>query len=199
MTTDFFKNIAALNVPGHWKMAIQVDDKGQFTVSALYNTPANGDNAYKVVPPMLLKGTAQEMDEGFFEAIEKPVQETAGLFRNMEGYLKGLEEAKKLSKMEQDKKTAGKPATVKKPVEDGCDVEGDNEEAVPGRSREDLKKEWEEAMKKIGELNDACKYQEALDLLPSAEDYTDKKTELEKKQADLSRKAKQMAGMLQLF
>src|ERR1700712_4725237 len=98
MTTNFFANIAGLNIPGDWKIAIHADDKGQLTVSALFNTNNNGDNAYKVVPPMVLKGTAQEMDEGFFETIEQPIQETAGLLNNMEAYLKGLEEAKKQSK-----------------------------------------------------------------------------------------------------
>jgi len=58
MKTNFFQNIADLNVPGNWKIAIHADDKGQFTVSALFNTDHNGDNAYKVVPPMVLKGTA---------------------------------------------------------------------------------------------------------------------------------------------
>jgi PRTRC genetic system protein E len=88
MTTNFFENIAGLNIPGNWKIAIHTDDKGQFTVSALFNIDGNGDNAYKVVPPMVLKGTAQEMDEGFFDTIEQPMQETAGLFHNMEAYLK---------------------------------------------------------------------------------------------------------------
>jgi hypothetical protein len=74
MTTNFFENIAGLNIPGNWKIAIHTDDKGQFTVSALFNIDGNGDNAYKVVPPMVLKGTAQEMDEGFFDTIEQPMQ-----------------------------------------------------------------------------------------------------------------------------
>ncbi|RYY59134.1 MAG: prtrc system protein e, partial [Chitinophagaceae bacterium] len=53
---------------------------------------------------MLLRGTVEELDEGFFDSILHPVQEAAGLFHNMESYMKGLEEAKKQSKMEQDKK-----------------------------------------------------------------------------------------------
>jgi PRTRC genetic system protein E len=197
MKTNFFENIASLHVPGNWKIAIHTDDKGQFTISALFGTNNNGDNAYKVVPPMLLKGTAQELDEGFFEAITQPVQETAGLFRNMEEYLKGLEQAKKLSKMEQDKKAQGNKATTQgKPADDG---EAENEDAEPVISKEEMKKAYDGTMKRIGELNDACKYQEALDLLPAVEDYPDKKAELEKKHADLTRKAKQYATMLQLF
>lgn len=200
MKTNFFENIANLNCPGNWKIAIHTDDKGQVTVSALFNTNNNGDNAYKVVPPMLLKGTAQELDEGFFEAITKPVQETAGLFRNMEEYLKGLEQAKLKSKMEQDKKAQGNKAkTVAKSSENSEADDDDSEEAESGESREDKKKRYDETMKQVAELNDRCKYQEALDILPTSEDYPEKKDDLEKKHADLTRKAKQMAGMLQLF
>jgi len=192
MKTNFFQNIADLNVPGNWKIAIHADDKGQFTVSALFNTDNNGDNAYKVVPPMVLKGTAQEMDEGFFDTIEQPVQETAGLFHNMEAYLKGLEEAKKLSKMEQDKKAQelkNKQQAKTKSNEEGIEV------SEPKESKEEKKKRYDDAMKQIAELNDRCKYEEAIALLPSAEDYPEKQKELENKLADLTRKKEQLAAM----
>jgi PRTRC genetic system protein E len=192
MTTNFFENIAGLNIPGDWKIAIHTDDKGQFTVSALFNTNNNGDNAYKVVQPMVLKGTAQEMDEGFFDTIERPVQETAGLFHNMEAYLKGLEEAKKQSKMEQDKKAQEnktKQQAKVKAAEDDIEVSGLKE------NKEEKKKRYDEALKNIADLNDHCKYEEAIALLPSVEDYPEKQTELEKKLADLTRKKGQLEAM----
>ena len=196
MKTNFFQNIADLNVPGNWKIAIHADDKGQFAVSALFNTDNNGDNAYKVVPPMVLKGTAQEMDEGFFDTIEKPVQETAGLFHNMEAYLKGLEEAKKQSKMEQDKKAQelkNKQQAKAKSNEEGIEV------SEPKDSKEDRKKRYEDAMKQIAELNDRCKYEEAIALLPTVEDYPEKQKELENKLADLTRKKGQLEQAMKLF
>jgi PRTRC genetic system protein E len=196
MKTNFFQNIADLNVPGSWKIAIHADDKGQFTVSALFNTDNNGDNAYKIVPPMVLKGTAQEMDEGFFDTIEQPVQETAGLFHNMEAYLKGLEEAKKQSKMEQDKKAQelkNKQQVKAKSNEEGIEV------SEPKESKEDRKKRFDDAMKQIAELNDRCKYEEAIALLPSVEDYPEKQSELEKKLADLTRKKGQLEQAMKLF
>ncbi|HZY37394.1 MAG TPA: PRTRC system protein E [Mucilaginibacter sp.] len=196
MKTNFFQNIADLNVPGNWKIAIHADDKGRFTVSALFNTDNNGDNAYKVVPPMVLKGTAQEMDEGFFDAIEKPVQETAGLFHNMEAYLKGLEEAKKQSKMEQDKKAQelkNKQQAKAKSNEEGIEV------SEPKENKEDRKKRYDDAMKQIAELNDRCKYEEAIALLPTVEDYPEKQKELENKLADLTRKKGQLEQAMKLF
>lgn len=194
MKTNFFQNIANLNVPGNWKIAIHADSKGQMTVSALFNTEANGDNAHKVVPPMVLIGTAQEMDEGFFEAIEQPVQQTAGLFRNMEAYLKSLEEAKKQSKMEQDKNKP-KPVAPAKTKPDDEDIEV----AEPKIDKEAKKKAYDEAMKQVAELNDHCKYGEALDILPSVTDYPEKQADLDKKRADLTRKKEQHDKMLQLF
>jgi PRTRC genetic system protein E len=197
MTTNFFKNIAELNVPGNWKFTITADDKGLLTVSALFNALQNSDSASKIVPPMLLRGTADELDEGFFDTIEKPVQEAACLFHNMESYLKGLEEAKKQSKMEQDRKTQeSKAKALAKATEpnDGIEVS-----AEPKINKDEKRKNYEEAMKKIGELNDACKYEEALSLLPSSEEYPEKRAELEKKKTDLERKQQQYAQALQLF
>lgn len=196
MKTNFFENIASLNVQGNYKMAIHLDDKGQFAVALLFNTNGNGDNASKAVPPMLLKGTAQEMDEQFFSAIETPVQATAGLFQNMEAYLKGLEEAKKQSKMELDKKAQeNKAKTAPKPKTGGDDIEV----AEPKVDKEAKKKAYDEAMKQVAEFNDHCKYGEALAILPTVEDYPDKQAELEKKRADLTRKKEQHDKMLELF
>lgn len=188
MKTNFFENIAALNAEGNYKMAIHADKEGAFTVSLLYNTTANGDNAHKLVPPMVLKGTAQELDEGFFEAIKQPIRETAGLFQNMEAYLKGLEEAKKQSKMEQAKT---KPKTVA-----GTE---DIEVAEPKVDKEAKKKAYDEAIRQVAELNDHCKYGEALAALPTVADYPEKQGELEKKHADLTRKKEQHDRMLQLL
>jgi PRTRC genetic system protein E len=192
MNTNFFQNIADLQVQGSFKLAIHVADQGKFVVSLLFNTDGNGDSAYKVVPPMVLKGTAQELDEGFFEAIQKPIQQTAGLFQNMEAYLKSLEEAKKLSKMEADK-AKPKPAPKTPASGDGIEV------PEPKVDKEAKRKIYDEAMKQINELNYQCKYGDALKLLPTIEDYPEKQAELDKKRADLIRKKEQHDKMLQLF
>ena len=197
MKTNFFENITALNVPGNWKLAIHTDEQGQFTVSALFTALHNADNATKVIPPMLLKGTATEMDEGFFATITQPVQQTAGLYNNLNAYHKELEKARLASKMVQDKKnkTAPKIKTETGEAEENDDIEIG--EPKPGK--EDLKKAYTEAMKKINELNAACKYEEALAILPSVTDYPEKEAELTKQLADLTRKKEQMAQALTLF
>ena len=197
MKTNFFENIAKLNTPGNWKLTIHCDETGQMTVSALFNITANGDNAHKVVPPMLLKGTAAELDEVFFEVIEKPVQETAGLYHNMEQYLKGLEEAKKQSKMEQDKKAEALKAKNAKP-KTSADAD-DIEITEPKVNKEEKKKAYDEAMKKIAELKGLTKYEEALELLPTATDYPEKEAELNLKAEDLNRLKAQKEKQMQFF
>ncbi len=202
MTTNFFENITALNVPGKWTLAIHTDEQGQFTVSALFTALHNADNATKVIPPMLLKGTATEMDEGFFETITQPVQQTAGLYSNLNAYHKELEKARLASKMVQDKKnkTAPKPKIATEGSDENDNEDDDNiEVGEPKPSTVDKRKAYAEAMVKISELNAACKYAEAIELLPPITDYPEKEAELKTKLADLTRKKNQMAQALSLF
>jgi PRTRC genetic system protein E len=196
MKTNFFENITALNVPGNWHLAIHTDEQGQFTVSALFTALHNADNATKGIPPMLLKGTAEEMDEGFFETITQPVQQTAGLYNNLNAYHKELEKARLASKMEQDKKNKNNS----KPKSATDEAEGGNIElGEPQPNKEEKRKAYVQTMIKINELNAACKYEEALAILPTATDYPEKEAELTKHLADLTRKRDQMAQALSLF
>jgi PRTRC genetic system protein E len=193
MKTNFFENIANLNAPGFWKIGIHQDENGRFVVSALYSPNETAHPDAKTIAPLIFKGTAEEMGEGFFEAIEKPVQETAGLYHNIAEYSKTVEAAKK--KVAQGNKTP----TVK-PKANAADEDTDGiEQGEPKVSAEDKKKAYTEALRKVVELNDACKYGDALNILPSVEDYPEKKEELEKRRADLERKKTQYAQALQLF
>jgi len=195
-TTNFFQNIDALHIPGKWNMSIHTDEQGNFTISALFTALQNADNATKAIPPMLLKGTAGELDEGFFEAITAPVQQTAGLYHNLNAYAKEVEQARLNSKMEQDKKAkAAKPKTAATKTAD----DADDEDIEIGESRPDTaekKRAYEEAMKKVSEFDALCQYEEALEVLPSAADYPDKGAELTKRKADLERKNEQKKMLL---
>jgi PRTRC genetic system protein E len=190
MKTNFFENIANLNAPGIWKISIQNDANGHFVVSALYSPVQSNEPATKMIAPLIFKGTIAEMDEGFFEAIERPVQATAGLYTNIEAYNTNLDNAKK--KMAQGNKS--QPA--RKPETTGGD---DIEVGEPKVDAGDKRKAYTEAIRKVVELNDACKYEEALNLLPSVSDYPEKAEELSKRKADLIRKKEQMAQALKLF
>jgi PRTRC genetic system protein E len=197
MKTNFFQNIASLNVPGNWKLTLHTDEDGNFTASALFNALHNADNALQTIPPMLLRGTAVELDEGFFEVITEPVQQTAGLYHNLNAYHKGLEEARLKSKMEQDKKAKENKAKPK--TETGGAGEDDIEISEPKPSKEEKRKAYAQAMIGINELKAACKYGEALALLPAIADYPEKEAELTKKAEELNRLKAQMDKSLQLL
>lgn len=193
MKTNFFENIANLHAPGIWKIGIHHDADGHFTVSALYTPNQSAEPATKTIAPLIFKGTAEELGEGFFEAIEKPVQATAGLYTSIKAYNKNLENAKK--KLSQGNK--GQAVKVK------TDSTGENTDDIkvgePKVSAADKKKAYFEAIKKVVELNDACKYEEALNAMPMESDYPDKAEELNKRKADLNRKKEQMAKAMELF
>jgi PRTRC genetic system protein E len=179
MTTNFFQNIASLNVPGIWRIGISTDDKGNIKITGLFNIHNNGTQAAKVVPPFIISGTAEEMDNCFFDTITKPVQETAGVFHNMEDYRKGLDKAKNLSK----------PTAT---------MSGKSTDYEMPDPKAEKKKAYDATLKTIGELQADCKYEEAIELLPTVEDYPEKETELKNLRNELNRKKEQLA-QIKLF
>jgi PRTRC genetic system protein E len=190
MTTNFFKNIAELNAPGIWTIGIQTDENGQFTVSALYAPFKSNEPATKMIVPLIHRGTASDMDEGFFEATVTQVDSLKGLYSNIKAVTASVDAAKK-------KVNQGSKPLPAKPKADGTNDE--IEVGEPKVSPEEKRKTYTETIRKVVELNDHCKYEDALAILPSVEDYPEKKEELEKRRADLERKKAQYAQALQLF
>lgn len=185
MTTNFFQHIASFNLPGTWNIVITTDEKGNFTVSELFNA-ACGDKATKLIIPVTLTGSAEDFDNGFFEEITKPLVKSAGLQSNMDAHLKSLEAAKAASKMEQDKKVKETKALTANSAgkENGMELPD---------PKTDKKKAYETSMKQIADLSAECKYAEALELLPNAAEYPEKETELKNKRAELTRNKDFMA------
>lgn len=164
METNFFKSIIALQVAGNWKINIAKEDMDRLIVSVLFFNDTVGDDARKKVPPILLKGTAEELDKGFFEAIEVPVKDTAQLFANMEHFLKEKEQAKVSSQMEKDNA-----------------LKMDKEKT-------EMQKQYEQAMKKADELETAGKFKEAWMKVPQADLYPEYKDIIHARKAQLSDK-----------
>lgn len=184
MTTNFFQNIASLNLQGVWKLVITTDDKGNFIVSQLFNTTC-GDKAVNLIVPLTLSGTAEELDECFFDKVTEPTIKSAGLQVNMEAHLKSVEEAKAASKLEQDKKNKEKAqatATATKKTDDA-------ELPEPKISKEEKKKIYDEAMEQVTELIKKFKFSEALTILPSIEEHPNRENELKKKRQYLEQQA----------
>lgn len=169
--SGFFSSIKSLPSAGGWKINIAFDGDEQMVVSVLLETDGKG----RPLPPMLLRGTAEELDGAFFEVVATPVANTVELFANRESFTKELEKAKEeLRKKPQESKSLktadeGKTANIAEP-----------------------KIRFEEVMKKVGELNAVCKYAEALDILPANSEFPEKKEELEKLRRELEWKRNQL-------
>jgi PRTRC genetic system protein E len=171
MTTNFFGQLQALQVAGDWKIAIKQDEAGKLIVSILLANDKTGDEAHKMIPPMILKGTALEIDEGFFNAIAEPAKKTASLFANMEHYMKQMEEVRSKSKMEQDK------------------------EGTEKKEKEERKKKYAAMMKKVDDLDEKKQYHAAMGIMPKADQFPEQAEEIAKHMEELRGKTRQLSLM----
>ena len=108
MQTNFFSLVKQLNLSGNLRMNIQSQQNGELIVSLLLDTSFVKDNAAKLIPPLVLKGSDNELDNGFFEAIEKPVMDTQTLLLNMQAHIKASDKAQKESRIVKDKENSQK-------------------------------------------------------------------------------------------
>ena len=159
---NFFQSIQAMQVAGDWTIAIAKEQNGNLAVSVTYFNRSIGDNASKIVPPIILKGTAQEIDEGFFNAIVTPITDTAQLFSNMEQYLKQKEQAKLASQMEKDKKEKA------------------------DKEKTDRQKKFEASMKQADELEAEGKHRDAWMKVPDVSLYPEYEEQIRKRKSELS-------------
>jgi PRTRC genetic system protein E len=207
MQTNFFNHITGLPFQGNLNLTIAKGADGKLTVSLLLANET-ADKAGHIIPPMILRGDATELDEGFFGAISTPLQKTAQLFANMDAYQKSLDEAQQKSKAELDKKNKAnkvksKTATSGEADEDDENDKGPETENLFTKLQNDQnkiaekKKRYDDAMSQITELNKQCKYAEAIALLPTVEDYPDKEAELTRKGEELAKRKKQYEELMQ--
>ncbi len=163
-TTNFFSGVAALKITGDLQLTIRKGAENNWIVSVMLNNEQCGDKARKLIPPLSLRGTAEELDNGFFEGITTPIQTASGLMVDMEGFMKQLEEAKKQSAMEKEK--------------------ADKER----REKEAREKKYKEAMQKVDELEKAGKFKEAWMKVPDPSEYLEQAESIRKRKSSLSAK-----------
>lgn len=169
MQTNFFQTIQDLNVTGDWKLTISKDKEGMFIVSIFFFNNQSGDEAAKLVPPMLLKGTPADLDDGFFAVIAEPIQRASALFTNMAQYNQSIETAKGKSKIEQGQQ--------------------DKER----KEKDNRKKQYEEKMKRVAELEEKKKIGEAIGAMPKAEEYPEYAETIQKKLDELWQQHQQLS------
>lgn len=134
----FFKELLQIMSPGtDISLAIHRHNE-TLTVSVLPSLKKLKDEAQHQMQPILLTGSAEELDAEFFSAVSQPVQKANGLLTNMKGFEDSLArvEADKKEALER-KKTADKQAQERKTKYDKLvsqaetqEKEGKNDEAL---------------------------------------------------------------------
>lgn len=101
---DLFQKLSEVMGTGS-TIAITVAKKESgLTVSVMPGNDLVKDAAKNKFVPICLSGTAEEMDEGFLNAVLQPVQKASGLLSSIKDFEEAQEEAKKASAMEQKAK-----------------------------------------------------------------------------------------------
>ena len=163
MQANFFRQLAKINLSGDLQITLRPTTENSFVLSVLLNNEQCGDEARKLIPPLNLRGTAEELDNGFFETISVPLQTASGLMVDMETFMKQLEEAKKQSAMEKEK--------------------ADREK----KEKEAKAKKYKEAFQKAEALEKEGKYKEAWSALPKVSENPDFAETIRKKQDEYER------------
>jgi PRTRC genetic system protein E len=203
MKTNFFEQIAGLQINGTLQINIQRQEGGTLTVSVLLANNNPKVTAGRNIPPMLLKATAQELDEKFFAQIGEPAKQTARLFTNLEAYQAELDKAKK-----QPEKAGAKTTTVSakkaadnslfnQPAEEHDNDADDDLGEQPDETEALAEKQrlYDEAIRRVGQLNTDMKYKEAIAQLPDEEEYPDKAEEIKTKREALEKRQELYASL----
>ncbi|PZQ86145.1 MAG: prtrc system protein e [Flavobacterium johnsoniae] len=164
MNANFFHQITQLQITGDLQLTIAKGAENNLIVSVMLQNEQCGDNAKNIIPPLNLRGTAEELDNGFFEKITTPIQTASGLMVDMESFMKQLEETKKQSAMEKDKVDRQK------------------------KEQEAKDKKFKDVMAKADELEKEGKFREAWVKVPEITEFPEKADEIRKRKRELSDK-----------
>ena len=205
MKTNFFEQVAGLAITGTLQINIQPQESGTLTVSVMLVNNNPKITTGKNIPPMLLSGSAQELDEAFFNQVGEPVKRTVKLFANADAYQKELDKAGQAGKKDKDTKdksakgTANTNLFTQQPdertdddLDEVPDEQADDSEAIAEKQRL-----YDEAMQRVAELNTKMKYKEAIAQLPDAEEYPDKADEIKTKREALQKRQELYASLQQ--
>ncbi|GAA6766868.1 hypothetical protein AAFH68_28150 [Flavobacterium sp. CGRL1] len=162
MNTNFFNQIAQLQIKGDLHLTIAKGAQNNLIVSVMIQNDACGDKAKNIIPPLNLRGTAEELDNGFFQTITAPIESASGLMVDMESFMKQMEEAKKQSAIEKEKADSQK------------------------KQHEAKDKKFKDAMEKADELEKEGKFREAWMKVPEIAEFPQKAEEIRRRKTSLS-------------
>lgn len=105
---DLFKKLSGIMTEGSTLSITVAKSKSGLSVSVLPGNSLVKDTAKNKFVPIVLSGTADDMDEGFVDAISQPVAKANGLLANIKDFEQATEEAKNASEMEKKAKEEAK-------------------------------------------------------------------------------------------
>jgi len=110
---NFFQSLLPL-LAGLDALQIAIAEKdGKLIVSVLPKASGVKDKAAAMITPLILTGTAEEMDQNFISTIQHPVEKVSGFYSTIKNFEQSMEEARKKSDMEKQKKEEERKAIEK--------------------------------------------------------------------------------------
>ena len=141
MKTNFFATIAPFL--GSMNLTLTVaKGSGDTVVVSLLPQPRIKDNAKDNVQPMVIRGTIEELDEEFFNAIKEPMTKVTGIVIEIDNFEKGAE---KLA--EENKHQAELKAQAKKNKEKVAKIIIKANEFITAKDFKNAEKELDKAIK----------------------------------------------------
>jgi len=141
MKTNFFATIAPFL--GSMNLTLTVaKGSGDTVVVSLLPQPRIKDNAKDSVQPMVIRGTIEELDEEFFNAIKEPMTKVTGIVIEIDNFEKGAE---KLA--EENKHQAELKAQAKKNKEKVAKIIIKANEFITAKDFKNAEKELDKAIK----------------------------------------------------
>ncbi len=161
MESNFFRQLAGLNLRGNLILNIRVGDGDKIQVSALLRNPALKDKSADAITPMLLQGTPEEMDKGFYTSLKEPLLNTNTFFVNAIQHQESVKSA----------------------------VKGSTSNNPPSNSAAgSVKRKFDEKMKKVTELESKNKIGEAIGQMPTIKEFPAHEKEITAKLNELKTK-----------
>ncbi|MES2005475.1 MAG: hypothetical protein V4450_13240 [Bacteroidota bacterium] len=161
MQTNFFSTLASLNLDGNFRLNIQRQPDNKMLVSVLLVHDDIKDKSVKQIPALVLAGFTDDLDKGFFDSIQQPLQKQNTLLCNLSAHEKALDKTKK-------------------------DNETKNTSTSSNSSGK--RRRFDEQMKKVTDLEKQQKYGQAIAQLPKDKEYPEYADEITKKMQELKGK-----------
>lgn len=100
----FFKSLSEMLTDGQ-QLTINVTKKGQELVASVMPSLSGvKDKAVENIVPIVVNGTPEEFDEGFFDALKAGLPQATGLVANIKDFEESVETARKATEMAKKQK-----------------------------------------------------------------------------------------------